>query len=542
MNFSKRNKYALLVLLVLLNIVFRIPTSPHELGTDSFKIHSYANIISSYGFGNWIIHPLSIFGMYPYSTPSAVPFLQSGVSQSTNLSMEYTILITSIIIGLIGMFTAYIMAKEIKNDDLFALLVAFCFSLSPLFLSFTIWMTSARHLFIALVPFFIWALMRCYNKSQSRLKYIILIIISFVILGMIHHMVLLLVPVLAAYVGALIFRRVKMKYYIFNNKINLVTFMTSIIFFIVYISFITLQVFRLYFYEDFNIWWKYQSGFFFHGTGAEALFGNMIVDYASKVGILSLFALPGLLIFLRKSKRNLYQNFLLMALLAFAPIITLGWYVPSVLLSFFCVLLVYGILNLNNVKPIQKFVTHLIAICILTSTIFSIFMLWNWGIVMPSQGTDYLQDSTKNMGLYLKDYHTTGTSFISNYDERKISSVSELPYPPPDTAYIFSLINESDLGINSSFSLSSLAHLDDHDAIYKPNINYRAEYRGQSYDIDSDRKKRYNLKYNIEYVVQDNMMLGKAYSGRPDKFYLSVSEKTPKIYDNNELSVWYIGE
>lgn len=538
--FSKRKKYFILLMLIMLNVIIRIPAFPHEIGVDSFKIHAYANLISSDGFANWILHPLSVFGSYPFSIPSAVPFLQSGLSQSTAINMEHIILITSIVIGIIGTFTSYIMAKEIKNDDFFAVLVAFCFSISPLFLSITMWTTSSRNLFVALVPFFIWALLKCNNDSQYRLKYSTIIFFTFILLGTIHHMVLLLVPVLIVYFVALIFNYIKVKYYIFYNKIGALAIAAPFIFLAVYMLFVILQIFKLSIYDDFNIWYKYQSGVFFTGIDAQTLIGNMIVDYASKIGILSIFVIPGLIIYFRKQKNNLYRNFSLMVLLSFAPIITMGWYVPYILLSFFCVLLVCGILNLNNIKQVQQFFPRLILICIISSTFFSMFMLWNWGILIPTEESNYLHDSTENMGLFLKDFHTIDASFVSNVIERQISSVSELPYPPPDTAYIFNLIDESDLGINPSFSLSDLANLDESDVIYKISINYREEYRGQSNDVDSDSRRQYNKKYNIKYVIQNNLILGRTYSGRIDTFYSSVYEKKPKIYDNNELSIWYL--
>jgi hypothetical protein len=113
MKFSKKINYALFGFLILLNIVIRYPLVPHEVGSDSFHIHSYADSITSYGYATWIIHPYSYLGLTPDSYPSAIPFLLSGMSQSTNLAMEPTILLLSIIIGLLGLFGAILFAKEI---------------------------------------------------------------------------------------------------------------------------------------------------------------------------------------------------------------------------------------------------------------------------------------------------------------------------------------------------------------------------------------------------------------------------------------------
>ncbi len=541
-NHPKRSKYLIMLLLTMLNVIFRMPTIPNELGNDSFKIHSYANLISEEGFANWVIHPLSIFGMYPFSTPITVPFLQSGISQSTDLSMKFTILITSVIIGLIGMIMSYVMAKEIKNDDVFAFLVAFCYSLSPIFLSYTIWTTSSRHLFIALIPIFIWALLRCHNTPQKRWKYAILAIILFVILGAIHHVILLLVFVVISYIISMILKYIKIKIYLANSRTEMTIKSASYAYIIINMGFIVAQGLKLAVYKDFNIWWKYQNGTFFSGSDALTLIANMIVDYISKIGILSIFIIIGILIVLQNSNRDIYQNLLLITLLFFAPIMMIGTYVPLILLSFFSVLIAYGVLYLNEAKIIKKHNTNFVSICIIISTIFSIFMLSHWSILIQNQETEYLEQTTEDVGIYLKNYHVNDSSFVSNSDVRKISATSQVPYPPPDTAYIFNLVNESDLKINSSFSLSSITSLDNPDAIYKTNIDYRAEYGGQSRDIDSNLRKQYNLKYNIRYVVQDNQRLGKWFTNSPDAFYSSVTEKKSKVYDNNEFSVWYIEE
>lgn len=528
-------------MLAVLNVIIRIPTSPNELGIDSFKIHSYSNLISADGFANWIVHPLSVFGMYPFSTPIAIPFLQSGISQSTGLSIKHTILITSIIFGLIGMITSYIMAKEIKNDNLFALLVSFCFSLSPLFLSYTIWTASTRNLFIALIPFLIWGLLRFYSTHQKRWKYLMLTIISFLFMGMVHHLVLLLIPIIASYFIIFIIKYVKVEFYISNSKINLATIPVLHIYLITYVFFIVLQVLKLFVYRDFNIWWQYRSGLFFKGNDALTLFGNMIIDYSSTIGILSLFTIIGIFITLRNSNRTASQNITLITLLAFAPIITWGTYIPLALLPFFCILIVDGILYLRDVKFLKKYNTYLIFTCILISVIFSTFMLWNWDIIVHNENAEYLKHSTEEMGIYLKNYHANDSSFVTNSDARKISAVSQIPSPPPDTVYIFNLLNESDLEINSSFSLSSIMHLDNPDSIYKSSIDYLAESRGQSYDVDSDPRKKYDSKYNIKYIIQNNENLGEGFTGMYDVFYSSVVEKKSKIYDNNELSIWYRG-
>jgi len=170
MKFSKNIKYLFIIMLILLNIVIRIPSIPHESGCDSFIVHIEANSISEYGYAKWWVNPLSIFGLYPYSECSAVPFALSCINQCTGLDMEFVIWMFSLIMGLISAFGAYILASLIiKDNDIFKFLVAFSYSLAPGILKFTTWNLSMRGPFMALLPLFLYLLLNYfYIQSTGR--------------------------------------------------------------------------------------------------------------------------------------------------------------------------------------------------------------------------------------------------------------------------------------------------------------------------------------------------------------------------------------
>ena len=86
--FSKKMKIILFSLLIVLNLILRIPFYPHEYGADSFVIHILANSVSQFGHARWWINPLSVVGLYPYSECSAVPFILSEISQCTGIDGE----------------------------------------------------------------------------------------------------------------------------------------------------------------------------------------------------------------------------------------------------------------------------------------------------------------------------------------------------------------------------------------------------------------------------------------------------------------------
>src|SRR5659263_25286 len=155
-NISKRNLIFFWILLIILNVIMRLPVTPHEIGHDSFMIHYISESISTYGHAKWWLNPLSIVGLYPFSLTSALPFLLSGVSQSLSLDMEYSIWLFMLVLGILSACTAYLMAGVIKNDKLFKFITALVYSTSPGILTLTTWNSSGRGLFLVLLPLLIY--------------------------------------------------------------------------------------------------------------------------------------------------------------------------------------------------------------------------------------------------------------------------------------------------------------------------------------------------------------------------------------------------
>ena len=202
MKFSKRIILTLFALLIILNIILRYPTTPHEIGNDSFAVHAMANAISTFGYAKWWIHPASIIGSYPYSSPSAVPFLLSGISQCLNMDTESVILLYSMVLGLFSIFAAYLMAGAIWDNDIFKFLVAFVFSTCPGIVDYSTWTANARTLFIISLPLFIYLLLktRTFKARFSLLTFTFLIFLTAT-----HHYIYFTIPIIISYFAVLAF-------------------------------------------------------------------------------------------------------------------------------------------------------------------------------------------------------------------------------------------------------------------------------------------------------------------------------------------------
>jgi len=584
MKFSKRVNYTLLAFLAILNLVFRIPMTPHGVDTvDSTYIWGLANSISNFGYAEWILHPLSFFGLYPLSYPSAVPTILSIVSQALGLDIEYVILLFGFVLGILGMFGAYIMALAIRKDYLFAFLTAFAFSLAPVFIEYTRWTATARNLFIALLPLLIWSLLCYHNKNQGKWKYLLLAIILLVILGTTHRMFLLMPLVIIAYFVTMSIQFIKnlsLEKKALSKKHNALLYMkhkltekkTFLISVMLFAFAFLIQFSNLSFYK--GIWYDYQTGAFFEGQSPLLLILNMSTNYMGHIGILILFGLVGLLFLLRKRNKDFGELFVVVTLLFLTSISALGLYVSLFILPFASVLIAIGlqesiriversvsttklkdkaeaipIKNNENAKT-KAIVFSIITISLIFSTCFSIYMI-NRHMHLPigeTGDTTWMNDGTYNTGLFMKkcgEYKP----FLSNDNLiagriRAVSGVSS--FSGGIYGLISGFINKEELE-TSPIKLADISPNIDYFylLVTRPNID-RDVWRVHAYDCDDSRSKQITYKYGIDYVVMNNNLIGKktgwGLKTYPSKYMMSIYKKKPKVYDNNLESVWYYRE
>jgi hypothetical protein len=208
----KKFKVISLGLLVLLNVMLRIPSLPHEKGRDSFYIHSLASSINAFGEAGWWDHWLSVFGYYPYSYSSGLPFTLSGISQLLGIDIEKAILVYSIVFGVLTLFMAFTLAGLIYNNFIFKYAMAFFFSTSPGIMIFTTWEASSRGPFMIFLPFFFYVLL----KEMPLPKKIIMSSASLVFLFSFHHFAIFAVIFALAYIVLGVISKINSSYNIFS--------------------------------------------------------------------------------------------------------------------------------------------------------------------------------------------------------------------------------------------------------------------------------------------------------------------------------------
>lgn len=525
MKFSRKTKYVLLGLLVILNIILRLPVTPHEIGTDSFFTHALANSISVNGYAKWLINPLSFFGLYPFSYPSAAPFFLSDVSQCTSIDMEWTIWIAATFFGVLGMFTSYLMAKEINNDFLFAFSVAFVYTTSRMFIAFTNWQLSTRGFFIAILPLLIWSLLRCYNRKENRLIYALLTMGLLIILGTTHRIVAFIPLILIAFAVSILL-------YITAKKINVlkITPKVSIIcFFALFIPLFLLPFTSLGFYQQLESFkGGHYSGYFFHGSTPLHIILNIGAEYAMAVGILIILAPIGLILLLLKKQKKSSDVFLLALVLCFAPFLADPTYMMFFILFIFSLLIGFGLLEilkvLNKIKQTKNVAPLILVVILSFSALLPYFVVVRPVPLLPMH-TGHMNELTYDAALFIKAY---------GIELPRISDVGSIKYQinaiagPP---YYHGNINELDFWIPRLVPISEFLR-GKHDYLYEVEKPW---YKSFSWELNCNSNwTKQALDYKTHFVIEDN------YRPNNSPFHLSLHETKPKIYTNGLESIWYL--
>lgn len=548
MKLSKRVNYLLLSFLVVLNIAIRYPTVPHEIGVDSFVIHILSNSIIQHQYAKWILHPLSYIGLYPLSYPSAYPFLAAGVSSSCGVDVEFSILIISVVLGLVGVFSTYFLAREIKNDDLFCFIAAVTFSLSPIFIKTTFWQASTRNLFMALAPACILLLLKTRGFAINRVN--ALFIITLLTVGTSHRLGVFMIFILIAYLtGVLIFALnkqlvpvlAKSKKTLHGSRIIAASITSTIFLFLLGMLMSGNNPLQgaqgLVVYEETVI---------IKGSAPHILVLNLIISLFGRIGTMLVFGLLGFGYLIWKKNKTLYEVFIIVSLIFLFPTIGMRTYSSYFFLVFFSLLA--GLFFLYFTRIIRKRKSVILAVLIVSLVAgagFYNYMFDHWDV---SGGS--MSELTYETGIYVR--YETNNTFISNDGllAARVGAISEKHCLPIGGGTLHSsgpeqltsdFLNEEDFQIipipPRSISVGS-------DALYNAkgvgNVeqDWATIHGTHCDDVSQNQINQYKLQYSLSTKRWGNgfWAYGRQYHSR---LLSSIYFERYKVYDNGEVEIHY---
>jgi len=405
MKLSRKTTLALLLSLITFNILLRYPQSGHELGVDSFFVHALASSILVGGHARWILNPLSYFGLYPLSYPSAGPFFLASLSSSTGLNLEAAILLMSLLLGPIGILGAFVMAREFRDDPTFALGVALIYGLAPRFLVFTLWSASTRNLFMALLPLFIWALLRNYRKASWPNALVLALV--FMTVAATHRLVVLMLGVVVAFVLAIVvlvalrILRIRFPRQILHNSARKVA---------PHLALGVVVAISVGILAATDVLEEYSVGEFGSGTDVSTQLINLGISIARSGGLALPLVLVGLVVITRQRGKTIREPFLALTFLALIPTLSLRQYTGFYILPFLAIFGGLGLVGLMNVWRRRPRAYRALALALVVAISgFSMVVL-----DIEVQRSSTLDDRTYNTGLYVGAVDLPGTLVVND--------------------------------------------------------------------------------------------------------------------------------
>ncbi|HLF07250.1 MAG TPA: hypothetical protein VI893_08785 [Thermoplasmata archaeon] len=418
--------YLLLLTILLVVVALRFPTTPHPLGGDTYLILQMAEILSQDGAGSWQLSPISYFGFYPYSYPTGYPAVVSAMGQMTGLTAEIVVYITALVVGLLSSLGAFVLCHRYTDDPKASLLAALIYGTIPVVIAFSNWQISARGPFLAILPFFLLALV----ARVGLLKKLLLIGLLLFAAMSVHRMAVMLVPVLLIYVslrarprlGALALRLMG-----FERRRWLVTAvaLSAVVF-----------GFAIPFLPDppapfDNHWWlDTEAG----GALPDNVPGGgpslLVVYVAGRWGISLLFGVLGLLAGALKEHKTPLDWLMLGMVVILAPFLPVASYsyetltVVATLLT--AVFLVRALSSRNSRLRLRVVVTSILIAGMIAFSSFTVF--YRTGNYDPiTNFRNYVTDDEYSSSLYLLHEANTMHVFNDPNAERKMTVLGRLP-------------------------------------------------------------------------------------------------------------------
>ena len=524
------SKKSSLVLLALLTFLLRYPITPSPTGTDNFYYITMVQAILSHGQIFWAENILSFYGLFPGTSPLGAPILATTICSVTGLSIHQYQLIHSITLSLLSTFGFFMLTGEFTENYRSRWFAALCFSFAPRFLTFTIWRFSLRFTFIALLPFFIWLLLRLTNSKYGRhpSKIIFLLVTLMIILPSLHRMALLLPGMLLAFLVSTIL------YYWQETATNreragrqallFLVFVSSYLFYLQYLDF------SPYSPDD-----ELVGAYLFSGYGALSSIANLVVYYMLNVGPFIFISILGIVFWVQEGRIS--QSYLFS--MAF---LTLSFFIISDLI-YVPYLVTFGIL-LFIAPGMDFFIDNLEDHPRRLSVLFSIFtvIILSFSYYDLVYRIDAHEREQQYYTYYVRDSSISASQWMDNSVESTVLNCNDLKRERRLAAY-------SDM--TSSQDLDSLSS-------GFININEMEIERmsvKEMYWEASDHLWEWNNIENLTYDGKKNstlsaVNLGMAeFSGSSatlslvlDSYYKNMPDFTYRLYSNDEVALYWTFE
>ena len=411
---SKRVVYCLLISVLLLNVAERYPLVEHErFQADSYYIHMLSGSIVERGYAAWTFTPLSYFGYYPLSYPSGAPFVIGEFSDLTGMSVESSILIVGMLLGMLLVFATFCLAREFLRRTQYALVAALCASLAPRFVDTTYWVGSARGLFVVFLVLFIFLAFRANSTKRMSLN----LIAGLMLFGCLasHHMAVLLIVFGLAFVLSIIgsehLRRINET----SRRRRVTQLYISIGVFVAIGTALLVGLNGRSAESTFS-----ESGVLTFEPRIVSIILSLCITYTHQIGLILPFAVVGIVMAFRATHLQPRVLFPLALLVSMSPLLGSPVYLATALPP---VVAIFGASWLESLPKSDRrltirFFLVLILVCFTISLPYASIARWN-NMQYHSGDTVAVGNQVFNDGAYMM-YNDADQHFISNVDVQSL--------------------------------------------------------------------------------------------------------------------------
>jgi len=550
-----------LVTAILISIAFRWPLTYHETGIDSFYVHGLATSATQFGEMRWLVNPLSLFGLYSMSYASGVPILLAEFSTMTGLTMEGTILVFSVLIAIIAALAAFLLGLEIRNSPPFAFAISIIYSSCPMLLFSTQWSIGTRSMFMAILPFTLWLMVRLgkYGQGEADIKkrraISAIFLITLLLMALIHRLFFMIIIFIIAYfIARRIYKLLGPQREIFISQVKWGR-RYSILMILIPVMIATASMVLLAYYAGWLGLDSYDIGFF-KGDSIIVRLLNLLASVAATIGFPIAFLFPiGLIILLRSKNRGFLGIFFLASFLLILPF-SGGrqyerWLYPVVL---GVLILVPAYLIVSSKK--RRLYTKVIFIAVLMTMPINLVLVdyynrWPESKVVDDgiSTPDHAYMTALYYGYYFNgEYFTGNNGFLASH----IQAYTDSPDMPGDVIdlLIYGVINNEDIdaelvSLEDFLSGKGTLFSTHWEEILAYDWAIMYLYKDSPADA-ADILTRYDVHMFIEDTRLNGKILG--YEGvtlypreaGQARFIEGVHELTYKIYDNGIDIIWKI--
>ncbi|MHA1221806.1 MAG: hypothetical protein ACTSP3_00835 [Candidatus Heimdallarchaeaceae archaeon] len=298
---SKARESLFFLLMLCISLLVRFPRENGIIGKDTYFLMKEATLLVN-GNLQTLIHPLSLLGVYPFSTYPIGSLLAFGffyiIAQRGYIAATWLYMITFILVGLI---TSKKLFSYIFKENRFSYFLSLIYINMPYITLFSYFNSTARLPFYSLMPIFYLCLLK-YIKEEKK-KDLLFMFISMIILFFFHRMAMALA--LSTYVIGLIFILKILKFYgNKHNSIKKLLYLSNKHFEIIYFAICLFLISINYILKDMFDLFIRDSLFFDPKNGLIEYYGTIIVsNLVGRVGPIIIFSMMGLIIAYRKKKK-----------------------------------------------------------------------------------------------------------------------------------------------------------------------------------------------------------------------------------------------